>query len=54
MGSDVENIGRVWGGLQDLRNLIQYGSAVGASIMLGDVGDEPLDWPNPGGVPSQG
>ena len=52
--SSVKDLGLGGGGYQDLRKLLQGGSAGSALIWLGDLGDDPLGWTNPGGFPQHG
>ena len=54
MGSDVEDLGLVRGIFQDLRHLLQVKSEGGALIFIGDMVDDTLDFPNPGGFTPQG
>ena len=54
VGLDVENIGKVGGGCQNHRHLLQGGSEGGAFIRIRDVVDDPPDWTNPGRFPTQG
>ena len=50
VGLDFDDLGTGGGRFQDLWHLIQGYSAGGAIIILGDVGDDPPDQQNPGGV----
>ena len=53
VGSDVEDIGLVGFGIQDLCHILQGNSACSTLVRLGDLGDDPLDQLNPGGFQPQ-
>ena len=54
MGSVVEDLGTGRVKSTGVRDIFQGSASGGASLRIGDVGDEPPYGPVPGGFPSQG